>query len=134
MTALVIDASVWVAAADATDSFSVCSRDFLAVVAVRRLPLALPALARIEVACALARRLRNASAACRLTDGLFRSPLVRVYALDEVLIDEAVLVGTDALLCAADAVYLTLAQKFGATIVARDAELVRRGTGMAPED
>jgi predicted nucleic acid-binding protein len=60
MTVLVIDASVWAAAADATDPFSDASRRFLEAVAAAPLPIALPALARIEVACALARRLRDA--------------------------------------------------------------------------
>ena len=55
MRTLVIDASVWVSAADATDELSEVSRTFLAGVVARQLPIALPESARIEIACALAR-------------------------------------------------------------------------------
>lgn len=133
MTALVVDASVWVAAADATDPFSAPSRAFLAAAAAQARPLSIPALARVEVACALARRLRDAAAARRLSEGMVRSPLVREHALDAALIDEAVTAGTDALLRGADAVYHALAQQLDAVVVTWDAELIKRGNAITPQ-
>jgi predicted nucleic acid-binding protein len=133
VTALVIDASVWVAAADATDPFCAASRQFLEAVAARGLPVALPALARLEVACALARRLRDAPAARHIADGMVRSPLVSEHALDAALIDSAVAAGTDAFLRAADAVYLALARNLGAAVVTWDGELIRRADATTPE-
>lgn len=96
MTPLVVDASVWIAAADATDPFSAVSREFLEAAVVHGLAVALPTLARLEVACALARRLRDAPAARRIADGIVRSPLVTEHALDAVLVDGAVAAGTNA--------------------------------------
>lgn len=133
MTALVIDASVWVAAADATDPFSAASRRFLEAVVARGLPVALPALARLEVACALARRLRDAPAARRIADGMVGSPLVSEHVLDAALIDDAATAGTDAFLRAADAVYLALARRLGAAVVTWDGELIRRADATTPE-
>jgi len=133
VTALVVDASVWVAAADATDPFSAPSRAFLAAAATHAQPLAIPALARVEVACALARRLRDAAAARRLSEGMVRSPLVREHALDAALIDKAVTAGTDALLRGADAVYHALAQHLGAVVVTWDGEVIQRGNAITPQ-
>lgn len=133
MTALVIDASVWVAAADATDLFSDASRRFLEAIAAQALPVALPALARIEVACALARRLRDAPAARRIADGMVRAPFVTEHTMDAALIDSAVAAGTDAFLRAADAVYLALARRLDAAIVTWDGELIRRAGALTPE-
>ena len=133
MTALVVDASVWVAAADATDPLSAASRRFLEAVAVQALPVALPVLARIEVACALARRLRDAPGARRIADGMVRSPFVREHMLDARMIDCTVAAGTDAFLRAADAVYLALARRLDAVVVTWDAELIRRAGALTPE-
>ena len=82
MSALVIDASVWVAAADPTDPASAASRRFPEAVVTRAVSLAMPTLARIKVACGRARLLRNAPAARRIADGLVGSPLVTEHALE----------------------------------------------------
>jgi predicted nucleic acid-binding protein len=134
VTALVVDASVWVAAADATDPFSEPSRRFLETLAAEALPIALPALARIEVACALARRLRDAPAARRIADRMVRSPLVSEHVLDVVLVDAAVTAGTGAFLRAADAIYLALARSLGAAVVTWDGELIQRAGALTPAD
>lgn len=96
--------------------------------------MALPVLARIEVACALARRLRDAPAARRIADGLVGSPLVTEHALDAALANDAVARGTDACVRAADAVYLALARSLGAPRVAWDRELIERAGAVTPGD
>lgn len=53
---LTVDASVWTAAADKGDVFFDISREFLTHIARRRLRIYLPAFARLEIACAIARR------------------------------------------------------------------------------
>ncbi len=73
---LVIDASVWAAAADAADALAGPSRAFLATVAERRLPVSLPAIARLDVACALARRLRDPARGRALAEAMVRGPMV----------------------------------------------------------
>ncbi|MGA8052707.1 MAG: PIN domain-containing protein [Burkholderiales bacterium] len=132
MTALVVDASVWVGAADASDTFSVSSRGFLAELAARSLAIDMPALARVEVACALARRLRDGERARQLTEVMLRSPLITLHAMDAALVDTAVVEGTRASLRAADAVYAALAARIGGTIVTWDEDLVRRAGGVTP--
>ncbi len=133
MTGVVVDASVWVAAADASDPFSVASRRFLEAAAARRVTFELPVLVRIEVACALARRLRDGGPALAITDGMLRSPLVRVHPLDGAMVEAAVREGTGAFLRAADAVYAALARRLAVELVAWDDELVRRAEAATPE-
>jgi predicted nucleic acid-binding protein len=56
---LTIDASVWIAVADATDKFHQSSRDLLRRLVTASVAVIQPAFCRTEVACALARRLRT---------------------------------------------------------------------------
>ena len=134
MTPLVVDASVWVAAADRSDGVSDASRAFLQSVARRRVPVVIPAFARVEIACALARRLRDPRRARRLATGLLRSPVVAEQPLDDALVAGAIEHGTDALLRAGDAFYAATARRLGGEIVSWDMELVRRAPALTPED
>jgi predicted nucleic acid-binding protein len=133
VTELVIDASVWIAAADVTDPFNDASRRLLEAIAGEALSGALPAAARIEVACALARRLRDAPTARRIADGMVRAPFVTEHTMDAALIDSAVAAGTDARLHAAGAVYLALARRLDAAVVTWDGELIRHAGALTPE-
>jgi len=132
VTVLVVDASVWVSAADASDAFSTKSRAFLAAVVRLRTPILLPAIARLEVACALARRLRDGPRGRELAEELLRSPLVSVAALDAPLLTTALVRGTSAFLRAADALYVAAAENAGGDIVAWDEELVHRAGALTP--
>ncbi len=60
---LTIDASVWIAAADVTDKFHLQSRDLLRKVVADGIAVIQPAFGKTEVACALARRLRDGTLA-----------------------------------------------------------------------
>jgi predicted nucleic acid-binding protein len=129
---LVVDASVWVSAADKTDALSVQSRSFLAGVAARGEILVVPALAPVEVACAFARRTRDAGAGRAVADELVRFPLLRIEPLTAHVLREAVERGTAALLRAADAIYLAVGRMTGSRLVTWDAELVERAEGLTP--
>lgn len=133
MTALVVDASVWVSAADTTDRFSPASRTFLDALARRRAPIALPAWTRLEVACALARRLRDAESGRKLAEKLLQSPLITEEPLDGSLLAEALRHGTEAFLRAGDALYAAVARSGGGEIVSWDDELIRRANAVTPE-
>jgi predicted nucleic acid-binding protein len=130
----VVDASVWVAAADPTDAFHQASRDFLRRAAAHRRSIVLPAFARLEIACALARRLRDPARARALAAALAVAPIVQEQSLDEDFLQEALALGTARLLRAADALYAVSARRSGGILVTWDVELRRRADGQAPTD
>ena len=134
MNTLVIDASVWVSAADATDPLSGPSRAFLAGVVAREIPIALPGIAQLEIACALARRLRDAELGRDLAERMLASPLVTSHSLSRARLRDAVQVGTGRFLRSGDAFYAALAEGLGGSMVAWDAELVRRAGALTPRD
>jgi predicted nucleic acid-binding protein len=132
VTLLVVDASVWVAAADTTDPFTDASRQFLAAVAERHIAIAVPELATLELVCALARRLRNAEQGRALGASAIAALDAQVHAVDAALIADAVALGTAAFLRATDALYAALALRLGAPLVAWDRELVERAGAVTP--
>lgn len=134
MNTLVVDASVWVSAADSTDPMSGMSRAFLSGVVARELPIAMPEFAQLEIACALARRLQDAEQGRGLTERMLGSPLVTTHSLSRAKLREAVHVGTSRFLRAGDALYAALAEGLGGNVVAWDAELVRRAGALTPRD
>ena len=133
MTPLVIDASVWVSAADATDALSELSRAFLSQVVARELPIALPELAQLEIACALSRRLRSAEHGRGLTDQMLESPLVTTYSLNRAKLRQAIQVGTRDFLRSGDALYAALAEGMAGELVSWDGELIERAGALTPE-
>ena len=131
MTALVVDASVWVSAADAADKLSAPSRTFLRTIMRQRDPIALPAIARLEVACALSRRLRDARQGRDLADHLLLSPLITEIDLGSLL-GTALTVGTESFLRAGDAFYAAVATDEDGIIISWDEELLRRANAVTP--
>lgn len=134
MTTLIIDASVWVAAVDPTDTMSEPSRDFLSQVAGRELPIALPDFAKLEIACALARRLRSAEHGRSLADQMLGSPLITTYSVNRARLRQATEVGTRTLLRAGDALYTALAKELDGEVVTWDRELIERAGALTPSD
>lgn len=134
MNALVIDASVWVSAADSTDELSGVSRAFLSGVVARELPIALPEFAQLEIACALGRRLRHAEQGRRLAERMLGSPLVTTHSLSRAKLREAVQVGTGRFLRAGDALYAALAEWLGGGVVTWDEGLINRARALTPRD
>ena len=132
MAGLVIDASVWVAAADFTDRHSDASRDFLSVVTARGVALAVPDFAELEVACALSRRMRDGDRGTALARRMVESPVVTLYPMQSSLMRRAVETGTRRLLRGGDAIYAALAAATGGELVSWDEELIQRAGAMTP--
>lgn len=130
---LVVDASIWISAADRTDELSKPSRAFLAVLTERHVPVVLPDFAELEVACALARRLQDPARGRELAAGMTSSPLVSLLALDPGLLRRAVEIGTEKLLRAGDAVYAAVEDETGGDLVSWDRELIDRAGAVTPE-
>lgn len=134
MNTLVIDSSVWVSAADATDALSEVSRIFLSGVVARELPIALPEFARLEIACALARRLRSAEQGRGLTERMLASSLITTYSLSRAKLREAIQVGTSSFLRSGDALYAALAEGLEGSLVTWDEQLIQRARALTPRD
>ena len=133
MTTLVIDASVWVSAADPTDTLSEPSRTFLSRVAARELSIALPEFAKLEIACALTRRLRSAEHGRSLTDQMLESPLMATYSVNRAVLRKAIQLGTRSFLRAGGALYAAVAQGVEGQLVSWDRELIERAGAVTPD-
>jgi predicted nucleic acid-binding protein len=129
-----VDANVWIAGFDTTDVFHVESAAFLLEADRRGIPLYSPSFVLVEVACVLARRLRDPSAGLRAASGIVADHLVQLLPLDDVLLSLAADIGTQRFLRGADALYAATAQLTGSAIITRDQELIRRADGMTPTD
>jgi predicted nucleic acid-binding protein len=129
---LTIDASVWVAAADRRDHFFAESRDFLQTVVHRRLRIILPAFARVEIACALARRNANPVAGRVLANALLSAGYLVEIPLDAQVLAHALRIGTRGRLRGADALYAATAARYHTRLIAWDAELNQRAGGITP--
>jgi predicted nucleic acid-binding protein len=133
-TDLTVDASVWVAVLDGSDTFHEESRAFLAAVTVEGSRPVIPAFAVAEIACALARKLRSPVAARRLAQQILQVSEARRVPVDTALIAAALRLGTDTFLRGADALYAATAQVTGSTLVSWDQELIRQAGAISPTD
>lgn len=134
MSALTIDASVWIACQDTQDVFCQPSRAFLTECLNKGLILHVPAYARVEVACALARRLRNAAEGEQLTSAILSAADVREFELGAALLRTALSQGTAQFLRGADALYAATATLTQSTLVSWDKEHLLRAGGISPAD
>jgi predicted nucleic acid-binding protein len=132
MSAVTVDASVWVAAADASDAFCEQSRAFLVGAHQRSARLVIPAFTVAEVACALARKHRNAFLARGLTGSVLAPGQIVHVPADTRLLAVTLRLGTDAFLRGADALYAATAQLAGAALVSWDNELIQRAGAITP--
>jgi predicted nucleic acid-binding protein len=129
---LTIDASVWIAAADAGDVFHEASRIFLRQVVADRLPVAEPSFALMEVACVLARRLRDSAQGRQLARTLMGRIVTSDIAVDASFLARAEDLGTRQFLRAADALYSATAQITSSTLVSWDNEHLQRAGAITP--
>lgn len=131
---LTIDASVWIAAADATDKFHQPSRDLLRKIVTAGIAVIQPAFGRTEVACALARRLRDGVQAQQLTHVLMNRMVTSEIAMDTAFLTAAENAGTCQFLRGADALYATVAQQSQSPLISWDNEHLQRAGGITPAD
>jgi len=129
LSALLLDASIWVAAKDREDP----NREVASALALSADPVAALDLTIYEVANVVGarnRRPEEAANLCRLIVGRCRSRLV---AVDAELIREAIGVAVEFDLTAYDAAYVAAARRHRWTLVSADvADLVSRGLAIAP--
>ena len=93
MSAVAVDASVWVAAQDPDDPFSGSSRLFFSQAMSAGVVIHVPAFALVEVACALARKLRHAARGQRLAELVFNATAAKQHAVNASLLTKALAIG-----------------------------------------
>lgn len=134
MNAVAVDASVWIAAQDPADSFCTSSREFLSRILAAGIVVHVPAFARVEVACALARKLRDPGQAERLVNLLFETSGAKEHPVNAALLDKALTIGITRFLRGADALYCATAALVSCELVSWDNEHLRRASARTPDD
>lgn len=129
---LVVDASVWVAAFDPTDTHHLPSVAFLRAVEAEHVPVVVPAFGVVEIACAIARRTGSETAASSATRALMADPDLSVEPMSAELLAAATQVGISRRLRGADALYVATALIVGGRLVAWDREMLERGDALEP--
>jgi predicted nucleic acid-binding protein len=132
VNAVVVDANVWLAAIDGTSPHRDASRACLERLRTLGWQVSVPAPARVEIACALARRLRNPARARRITESLLALAEVRETALDLAALERALVLGTERYLRGLDAFYAADAVSEGIPLLSWDGELCERVRATTP--
>lgn len=132
MSCVVVDANVWVAATDRRVPHYADSTGCLVRLRELDWKVLVPSLAKVEVACALARLFQNPAQARRITGGLLRSFSAAELPLDSGAVERAQLIGTEQYLRAADAIYAAEAVSAGIPLISWDGELIKRAGAMSP--
>ena len=131
MTVAVLDASVFVSSISANEVSHETARKLLARAPESR-PFLVPALFRVEVIAALARRGESAEL-LDLVDAMISGPRFHPVTLDADVLAHATLIARTARLRAYDAVYVALALMHDVPIITLDADIVARLAAHYPD-
>jgi predicted nucleic acid-binding protein len=129
---ITIDASVWIGFLDCNDPFNEPSESLLRYVQAANAPHFSPAFAALEVACALARRRREAQAGSTAAHLLRHNSRLRLVDTAQLL-PIAETLGCRAFLRGADALYAATAELTATPLVSWDRELIERAGALTPE-
>lgn len=130
--ALTLDSSVWVAAAEPADANHATSVALLRAAVARGCAVYVPAFARVEIACALSRRRRDAAAGERLAAQGLAGLRAQELPVDGALLAEALQCGCRNFLRGADALFAATAILTASTLVSLDAEHLTRAGAVSP--
>jgi len=129
--ALLVDASVWIAARDPEDRFRTAARSLVLDIAI---PVAAMDLTFYEVANAMGARRRQLDEARHLLRFLAQRCGEQILAIDAGLAESALEVAVEHDLTAYDAAYVAAARRHSWTLVSADiADLVSKGLAVAPD-
>lgn len=129
--ALLVDASVWIAARDPEDRFRTAARSLVLNVEI---PLAAMDLTFYEVANVIGAKKRQPDEARHLLRFLAQRCGEQILAIDARLAESALEVAVEYDLTAYDAAYVAAARRHGWTLVSADiADLVSKGLAVAPD-
>lgn len=133
MKAVTVDASVWIAAQDSADPFCADSRLFFSHLVAGNGVIHVPAFARVKVACALARKLRNPLQGERLADLVLKTAGAKEHPMNVGLLAKALSLGTAKFLRGADALYSATAEIVGCPLVSWDNKHLQRAGAVTPQ-
>jgi predicted nucleic acid-binding protein len=121
-----IDASVHINAVNPTEIGSAESRAFLKQLREQPRPMFSPTLLLVEVATSVARAKNDANRGVAIARAIYGRPGQVWVPLDGALAEEAARLGAEYRLRGADAVYVAVAKRYGATLVTRDRQQLER--------
>lgn len=130
--AVTIDASVFVNAFSPTEAGSEKSWCFLTDILKAGLTIYVPTLMLVEVVASLARKQNNPEMALNWMSEIQQVRQIVFINLDPPLVQEAADIAARHRLRGSDAVYVTVARRFGATLVTLDAEQRERAAAVVP--
>jgi predicted nucleic acid-binding protein len=129
MAMVTIDASVWIAARFQVEPEHDASAACIVEALAGRDDIVLPWLAWVECVAAVARKTGDDALAIEAGQQLRAQDAIRWVPLDEAQAVDATATAAACRLRAADAVYVAVARRFGATLVTLDRELMQRCVG-----
>jgi predicted nucleic acid-binding protein len=133
MSAVAVDASVWVAAQDPTDPLSASSRAFFSHALARGVVMHVPAFALVEVASVLSRKLRDGARGQRLANLIFNTTATKQHPLNAAMLTKALSIGSSKFLRGADALYSATAEIIGCELISWDNEHIQRTGALSPD-
>lgn len=122
-----IDASVFVNAFNPHDKGHAESLQILSAIRERGDPVIVPALIVPEIASAVARATDDSAGALQYAHATAALPHLTLVSLTATVARQASVLAANHRLRSADAVYVTVARRYGTTLVSRDAEQRVRG-------
>lgn len=117
-----IDASVFMSAFNPMEPHHNEANAFLAVLRTAATPVIVPEIVFVEVAATIGRTLEDASLAMSFAQALRHFPNLLPIALDEALSTLAAEAAARHRLRGSDAIYVAVAQRFGASLITLDRE------------
>ncbi len=121
-----LDASIWVAACRPVERDHRDALALLTALESRAIPLIEPTLLLVEVAAALGRSGTRASLALELSQGISQLPQLTLVHLDAQLGHHAAVLAATYRLRGAEAIYASVALRYGAQLVTLDKEQAAR--------
>jgi len=125
-----IDASVFLNAFNPAETGHAESNRLLTLLQTQAIPMIVPTLVLPEVAATISRVRNDAALARSFTSQLERLPNLMLIALDTTLAQQAAEAAAQHRLRGSDAVYVTVALRFGSIFVTRDREQHDRVAGV----
>ena len=132
MNRVVVDASVWVSSVHRDSPHREESAACLLRLRELEWEVVVPAIARVEIACGLARRWRNSARARRVSESLLWTAGATEQPVNRGSIERAFLLGTERFLGCGDSIYAAEAVSSGIPLISWDAELIQRAGAMSP--